>query len=282
MQKRYSIFDFFSRKKTIYMKLFIFLYMKNIIFIALAVASLSFADKIVYDNSMAAAENSDVYEYQDRGSFGPYIEFSNIKMSNVNYVYRVHEMRYDITIDNSYIYGASGSLPITEWMDIYIMAGYQYLGISHHPRNSKAAYDDLEQFLDDFFDSPLDSTDIDGRHQVHTALFQLGFDFALPLIESYKYQFMLKPYIFGGALFGKTFFSDDTKFLSPVLYGYAYGAGIRMAWHGAFLSAGVRSSHEYFHTYFERKISETKDGDEFMLDIDTYFKPYVSLGITLF
>lgn len=256
--------------------------MKNIIFITIAAATLSFADRVVIDTSMAASSNSEHNVYEDRGSFGPYVEINNIKMSNVNYVYKVHEKNYNISIDNSYIYGASGSLPLTEWFDIYLMAGYQYLGISHHPRDRKGAYDDLAEFIEDFFDSPLDSTDIDGRHQVHTALFQLGFDVALPLVESYEYQFMLKLYAFGGAIFGKTFFSDDTKFLSPVVYGYAYGAGIRTAWHGAFLSAGFRNSHEYFHTYFERKISETKDGDEFMLDFDTYFQPYVSIGITLF
>lgn len=255
--------------------------MKRIIFITLVTAALSFADRAVYDNSMAAHDDGS-QEFEDRGTFGPYMEFNNIKMSNVNYSYKVHDMKYKISIDNSYIYGASGSLPVTEWFDLYVMAGYQYIGVSHHPRNRTAAYDDLAEFQEDFFDSPLDTTDIDGRHQVHTALFQLGFDFALPLVTSYTYQFMLKPYAFAGALFGKTFLSDDTKFLSPVIYGYAYGAGIRMAFHKATLSAGVRNSHEYFHTYFERKISETKDGDEFMLDFDTYFQPFISVGITLF
>lgn len=256
--------------------------MKRIIFVTFAAAALSFADRVVYDNSMAGSDDSEKYQYEDRGSFGPYVEFNNIKMSDVNYVYKVHDRKYNISIDNSYIYGASGSLPITEWFDIYLMAGYQYIGISHHPRDRKDAYSDLAELQDDFFDAPLDSSDLDGRHQVHTALFQLGFDFALPLVESFQYQFMLKPYAFFGAVFGKTFFSDDTKFLSPVIYGYAYGAGLRMAWHGAFLSAGVRNSHEYFHTYFERKISETREGDEFMLDFDTYFQPFISIGITLF
>ena len=240
------------------------------------------ADKLVIDTTMAAAAKSEINEYQDRGSFGPYVEFGNIKMGNVTYVYKVHDIKHDITIDNTYIYGASGSLPITEWFDIYLMAGYQYLGISHHPRNSEQAYADLDEMSDDFFEAPFDSSDIDGRHQIHTALFQLGFDVALPLVYSYNYQFMFKLYAFGGALFGKTFFADDTKFTSPVIYGYAYGAGVRMAWHGAFISGGFRNSHEYFHTYFERKTGKTMDGDEFMLDFDTYFTPYVSLGITLF
>ena len=232
----------------------------NKLFLSLCLSSitLSFADRVINDNTMAAAEQNEHGVFEDRGSFGPYVEFNNIKMKNVDYSYKIYNQKHFINIDNSYIYGASGSLPITEWFDIYLMAGYQYLGIS------------------------LDSSDIEGRHQIHTALFQFGFDLALPIVASYNHQFMLKLYAFAGGLFGKTFFSDDTEFLSPVLFGYAYGAGIRTSWHSFFLSGGVRSSHEYFHTYFERKLSDTKDGDEFMLDIDMYFQPYVSLGITLF
>ncbi len=242
----------------------------------------AFADRLVVDTTMAAAEKSEHMKYEDRGSFGPYVEFGNIKMKNVTYDYKIHGLDYDISIDNSYIYGASGSLPLTEWFDIYLMAGYQYLGISHHPRNRDKVEADIEALKEDLIEAPYGSSDIDGRHQIHTALFQLGFDLALPLVMSYNHQFMLKLYAFGGALFGKTFFADDTQFLSPVLYGYAYGAGIRTALHGFFLSAGFRNSHEYFHTYFERKTGENKDDDEFMLDFDTYFVPYVSLGITLF
>lgn len=254
---------------------------RKIFALSLCALSLSFADRIVIDTTMAAADKSDYNEYEDRGSFGPYVEFNNIKMSDVNYVYKVHNQRYDISIDNSYIYGASGTLPLTEWFDINIMAGYQYLGISHHPRNRKAVMEDFASFAD-YIDAPMNENDIDGRHQVHTALFQLGFDLGYPIVASYNYQFMLKPYLFGAGIFGKTFFSDDTKFLSPILYGYAYGAGLRMAWHGFFLSAGVKNGHEYFHTYFERKTGDTKEGDEFMLDFDTYFQPFVTLGITLF
>ena len=257
--------------------------MKKRIFTLIALfCSLSLADRIVVDTTMAAADNNEHLEYQDRGSFGPYVEFGNVKMKNVNYVYKIHGQQYDISVDNSYIYGASGSLPLTEWFDIYLMAGYQYLGVSHHPRNRKAVFEDWESLSDDFFDAPFDSSDIDGRHQIPTALFQFGFDFSLPLVYSYKHQFMFKLYAFGGTVVGKTFFSDDTQFLSPITYGYAYGAGIRSAWHGFFLSAGFRNSHEYFHTYFERKTGDKQEDDEFMLDFDTYFAPYVSLGITLF
>lgn len=255
---------------------------KKILALALLATSFTFADRIVYDNSMAAAENSDYNEYEDRGSFGPYVEFSNIKMKNVEYSYKVRGIKYDINIDNSYLYGASGSLPLTEWLDIYLMAGYQYLGVSHHPRNSDKAYEDMAFLAEEFFEAPLDSSDIDGRHQIHTALFQFSLDLAWPIVTSYNHQFMLKLYAFGGGIFGKTFFSDDTKFLSPIVLGYTYGAGFRTALHSFVLSAGVRNTHQYFHTYFERKISDKKDGDEFMLDFDTYFQPFVSLGITLF
>jgi hypothetical protein len=256
---------------------------KSILALLLLFTGFSLADTPVIDSTMAASDNSEHMEYQDRGSFGPYVEFGNVKKKNVNYAYKIHGKKYDISIDNSYVYGASGSMPLTEWFDIYLMAGYQYLGVSHHPRNREDALADLEALAeDDLFDPVYDKDDIDGWHDIHTALFQFGFDFSLPLVYSYKNQLMLKPYIFGGVIFGKTFFSDDAKFLSPVLYGYAYGAGIRCAWDSFFLSGGFRNSHEYFHTYFERKTGKNKEDDEFMLDFDTYFAPYVSLGITLF
>ena len=257
---------------------------KRIFTLILLCCTLTFADRIVIDTSMATSTDNDYKEFEDRGSFGPYAEFNNVKMKNVDYSYRVNGRRHDINIDNTYIYGASGSLPLTEWFDIYLMAGYQYLGVSHKPRNREQAFQDLAAYddEDDFFDAPFDSTDLEGRHETHTALFQLGFDFAFPLVMNYKHQFMIKLYAFGGAVFGKTFFADDTKFTSPAIYGYAYGAGIRTAWHGYFLSGGFRNNHEYFHTYFERKTGTDRENDEFMLDFNTYFQPYVSLGITLF
>ena len=82
----------------------------------------AFADRLIVDTTMAAAEKSEHMKYEDRGSFGPYVEFGNIKMKNVTYDYKIHGLDYDISIDNSYIYGASGSLPLTEWFDIYLMA----------------------------------------------------------------------------------------------------------------------------------------------------------------
>lgn len=254
---------------------------KRIYPLILLFCTLAFANRVVIDTSMAASTSNDNREFEDRGSFGPYVEFNNVNMKNVEYSYKVNGRKHDISVDNTYIYGASGSLPLTEWFDIYLMAGYQYLGISHKPRNIDAAYRDLEDW-DDFFEAPFDSSDIEGRHEIHTALFQLGFDFALPLVMNYKHQFMIKLYAFGGAVFGKTFFADDTKFTSPAIYGYAYGAGLRTAWHGFFLSGGFRNNHEYYHTYFERKTGELRENDEFMLDYTTYFQPYVSLGITLF
>ncbi len=256
---------------------------KRILALLLLATGFSLADTVAIDSTMAASDNSEHMEYQDRGSFGPYVEFGNVKMKDVTYVYKIHDKKYNISIDNSYVYGASGSMPLTEWFDIYLMAGYQYLGVSHHPRNREDVFAEYMAMLEDsLLDPAYDKGDIDGWHDIHTALFQFGFDLSLPLVYSYRYQLMFKPYVFGGVIFGKTFFTDDTKFLSPVLYGYAYGAGVRCAWNSFFLSGGFRSSHEYFHTYFERQTGKNQDGDEFMLDFDTFFAPFVSLGITLF
>ena len=148
---------------------------KRIFTLILLFSTLTFADRIVIDTSMATSTDNDYKEFEDRGSFGPYVEFSNIKMKNVNYSYKVSGIKEDINIDNTYIYGASGSLPLTEWFDIYLMAGYQYLGISHKPRNRDKAYkllaEELE-FADEFFDAKFDSTDIEDRHEIHTALFK--------------------------------------------------------------------------------------------------------------
>lgn len=260
---------------------------KLIISLTLAAFSLSSAAvRVVTDNSMAASDDNEHMVYTDRGSFGPYIESGAISMGNVNYDYTVHNFDHKIKLNTTKIYGATGTLPIKEWFDIFLMVGYQHIGVSHEPIDAKGAYDDLaeiQDFYDGFDDAPLDSNDLKGHHNVHTALFQFGVDFALPIYSSYKYQLMIKPYIFAGVLVGKTIFSDNTKFLSPVLYGYAYGAGVRAAFRGAFLSAGLRTSHEYFHTYFERRVDhEPKEGDQFMLDFDSYFRPFISLGITLF
>ncbi|MCF0221183.1 MAG: hypothetical protein HUK19_02705 [Fibrobacter sp.] len=249
-----------------------------------ATAAWAAQTKTITDTSMSG-DNKSGMSYSDRGSFGPYIEFNNLDMDNVTYVYKVHEMPQKINVEGTTIYGATGTLPLKEWFDIFLMVGYQYLGVSHSPRNPSAAYADLAEIADlyeDFGDAPLDSSAIKGHHDIHTALFQFGFDISVPIFTNYNYQLMVKPYAFAGAIVGKTFFSDDTKFLSPVMYGYAYGAGVRVAFHGAYLTAGVRNSHEYFHTYFERKLSKTKDGDEFMLDFDTYVQPFISVGVTLF
>ena len=107
--------------------------------LCLSAITLTFADRVINDNTMAAAEHSEHGIFEDRGSFGPYVEFNNVKMKNVNYSYKIHNQKHFINVDNSYIYGASGSLPITEWFDIYLMAGYQYLGVSHCPRDPEAA-----------------------------------------------------------------------------------------------------------------------------------------------
>ncbi|WP_407440499.1 hypothetical protein [Fibrobacter sp.] len=258
--------------------------MSKLLFSILTVSALSFADTVYIDNSMAAAEHSDTEEYEERVSVGPYVEFTNIKMSNVTYNYKVNNRKYDINIDNTYTYGAAGNLPFNNYIGFYMIAAYQYLGISYQDRNLDGAYKALAQMEEDYmgWDVPLDSGDIKGRHQMHTVLFQIGFDLGLPLYSSYDYQFMIKLFGFGGGIAGKTFFQDDSKFVAPPLYGYAYGFGLRMAFHKAVLSGGVRNSHEYFHAYFERKISETKDGDEFMLDFDNYFQPFVNLSIALF
>ena len=59
---------------------------KQIFALILAASTLSLADTVFIDNSMAASQKSDTDEYEERFAIGPYVEFTNIKMDNVNIV----------------------------------------------------------------------------------------------------------------------------------------------------------------------------------------------------
>jgi len=252
--------------------------------LALGAAVLTYADTVYIDNSMAASQKSDVEKYEERVSVGPYVEFTNVKASNVNHSYRVNNRKYDIDVDNTYLYGAAGNLPLNDWIGIYIIAAYQFLGIHYEDRNLEEAYK-IQKELDIEYDGwnvPVEEGDIEGRHQMHIVLIQMGLDLGFRLYSSYNHQFMAKLFGFGGVVTGKTFFQNNSKFLAPAVWGYAYGAGLRIAFHSVTLSGGVRSSHEYFHTYYEQPISDNKEGDEFMLDFDAYFQPFVNLTFAMF
>lgn len=259
--------------------------MSKLFFSFLAVAaSISLADTVYIDNSMAAAERSDTETYEERVSVGPYIEFTNIKAKNINSSYKVNNRKYDIEVSNTFTYGAAGNLPFNNYVGFYIIAAYQFLGVNYKDRNSAEAYEILDSMMvnDLMFENDVDSSDIKGHHQIHTVIFQIGFDAGFPLYSSYNYQTMVKLFAFGGGIAGKTFFQNESKFLAPPIFGYAYGLGLRAAFQRATLSGGVRNSHEYFHAYYERPISENKDGEEFMLDFDNYFQPFVNFTISLF
>ena len=246
--------------------------------------ALSFADTVFIDNSMAASKQSDVEEYEERFAIGPYVEFMSVKMDNVNWSYRVNNRKYDIDVDNTFTYGGMGVLPFNKWVGIYAILAYQYLGVHYEDRNLDEAYKiqhDMEVEYDGW-NVPVEEGDIKGRQQIHIAMAQIGIDAGVPLYDSYNYQFMVKLFGFGGFITGKTFFQNDSKFLAPALWGYTYGAGLRIAFHAVTLSSGVRNTHEYFHTYYERPISDNKEGDEFMLDFDAYFQPFVNFSIALF
>lgn len=259
--------------------------MSKLLFAFLAATAVySFAETVHIDNSMAAAERSDTESYEERVTVGPYVEFTNIKSKNISYSYKVNNRKYDIEVSNTYTYGAAGNLPFNNYIGFYMIAAYQFLGVNYKDRDAAGAYSILDSMMvnDFLFDNDVDSTDIKGHHQIHSIIFQIGFDFGIPLYSSYNYQAMVKLFAFGGGIAGKTFFQNDSKFVAPPIYGYAYGLGLRVAYQRATLSGGVRNSHEYFHTYYERMLSETKEGDEFMLDFDNYFQPFVNFTIALF
>ena len=79
---------------------------KLLLAVTLSSAAVAMADTVYIDNSMAAATRSDTEKYEERVSVGPYVEFMNVKADNVNYSYKVNNRRYDITVDNTNLYGA--------------------------------------------------------------------------------------------------------------------------------------------------------------------------------
>lgn len=247
-------------------------------------AALSLADTVYIDNSMAADNKSDINEYEERFAIGPFVEFMNIKMDNVNWSYKVNDRKYDIEVTNTFTFGGTGLLPLNNYIGIYAILAYQFLGIDYKDRNLKEAYRLQEEmeFEYDGWNVPVEKDDIEGHHKIHIALAQIGIDFGIPLYSSYNYQFMCKLYGFAGGITGKTFFQNDSKYLAPAIWGYTYGAGLRIAFHAFTIAGGIRNTHEYFHTYYEQPVSNQKDGDEFMLDFDAFLQPYVSLTIDLF
>ena len=247
-------------------------------------AALSLADTVFIDNSMAASQKSDVDEYEERFAIGPYIEFTNIKMDNVNWTYKVNNRKYDIDVTSTYTFGGTGMLPFNNYIGLYAILAYQFLGVDYEDRNLKEAYK-LQEEMEVKYDGwnvPVEKEDIEGHHKIHIALAQIGFDFGIPLYSSYNNQFMCKLFGQVGGITGKTFFQNDSKYLAPALWGYTYGAGLRIAFHAMTIAGGIRNTHEYFHTFYEQPISDTKEGDEFMLDFDAYLQPFAYLSIDLF
>ena len=257
---------------------------KKIFAFVLAACAFSQADTVFIDNSMAASQKSDTDEYEERFTIGPYVEFTNIKMGYVNWSYKVNNRKYDIDVSNTYTFGGTGILPFNNYVGIYAILAYQFLGVDYQDRNLKEGYR-LQEEMEIEYDGwnvPVEKEDVKGHHKIHIALAQIGVDFGIPLFTSYNYQFMCKLYGFAGGITGKTFFQNDSKYLAPAIWGYTYGAGLRIAFHALTIAGGIRNTHEYFHTYYEQPISDNKDGDEFMLDFDAFLQPYVNFTIDLF
>ncbi len=233
------------------------------------------------DSSMAAPENDSTRQFEESVSVGPYYETGYVSKKNFISDFYIMGRRYDIDIDMTPLYGIQGNLPFNQWITGFMVAGYQHLGIRFADKNLTTAYENLKQLeSDDNMNSPIDSSDIKGRFQAHNFLLQLGIEIGLPLVESYQHQFMFKVVALGSLLGGRGFFSD-TQFLNPAIWGHAWGVGARISWHWVSLIGGIRNTHIYWHTYFEKKTGTLKDDDTFMLDYDTMAQPFFSMTFAL-
>lgn len=251
--------------------------MKSLI-LFLALPIICFANA---DTSMAAPVNSSNRKYEEQVSVGPYYERGHLCKSHFAYEYRVMGRSYNIDVDMAPLYGIQGNLPFNEWVSGYMVAGYQHLGIRYADRNLAEAYKNLDKLKEEnFIEIPIDSSDIAGRMHAHNILVQLGIEAGLPLIASYDYQFMFKVVALGGLLAGRSFFSES-QFLNPAIWGHVWGVGVRLSWHRVSVIGGVRNTHVYWHTYFEKKTGTLKDEDSFMLDYDSMAQSFFSINFAL-
>lgn len=248
--------------------------MKSLFYSLVLCTSATFAG-IVTDTSMQAPENSGIYE--QRMGFGPFVEISRFNSSQLNKEMKVEGRSYNLSAEVSNIYGLLGHLPLNDWFSTFAVAGYQKVKIKYADKDLEEAYKNLQEEEENGFPA-IDSSDIKGTLNSYNFIVEIGIEAGIPLIQSYKYQFLLKILGFGGGLAGRGFF-DETQFLNPMIWGYVYGIGTRIAWERFSLFGGIRSTHFYWHTYYEKKTGELKENDSFMMDFNTMSSPFISLGI---
>lgn len=215
--------------------------------------------------------------YEERPGISTYVELG-ITPSNAIVDQKIMKKPFDVTFKTSGIYGAGAHLPLNNWLGLNGFVGVQQVTFDYKMRGNAA----LQQMVLDSIVS-LSEDDLDGQLISRNLLIQAGAEAGLPIYTNYKNQLMIKGLGFAGGIVGKTFF-DESKYDNTEIFGYAYGASVRLAWGQFGLESGLRSSHIWWRAFFDpaEKTGEQILDDVFMVDYDSYFSPFVKIIWSLY
>lgn len=233
------------------------------------------------DSSMAAPQQSNYMQYEERVTIGLFFENTSKKASKIQSDFKIMGRPYDLDIKNSGVYGLTGVLPLNNWIGLYALGAYQYWGIHYKDKNLNKAYQNLAELQKEDLFCPIDSSDIKGVLDAHHIIFQAGMETGIPLFSSYNYQTMLKIYSFLGITAGRVYY-PNSEFMNSNLWGGSWGVGLRGAFYKVSLSSGFRFSSMYSRTHFEELTTNDPDNDTFMLNPHNFGELFFSIHYALF
>ncbi|NLB63741.1 MAG: hypothetical protein GX801_06490 [Fibrobacter sp.] len=231
--------------------------------------------------SMVSDPNEDIREsssvgYEERPGVGVYFEPA-FNPKNFIYNYQVNNIPFDLKIENSPLMGVGAHLPFNGIFGLNGVVAFQQSTFDYKILASQKAQNKL---LDETI---LKKKDLNGSVKSRNLIVQAGFEAGYGIYKNYQYQLMIKPLAYASLTGGKNFF-DDSKFENTSIWGYAYGAALRMAWGPVAIEGGIRTSHFYWHTNFspEDQTGEQIEDDKFMVDYDTPIAPFVKATWALY
>jgi len=226
----------------------------------------------------AFAQNSDPsnYTYEERPDIGAYFELGG-QPSSVTYDYKIWKKHFTLDYDIGNIYGAGAHLPVNKWLGVNGFIGFQQIKFDYNLNGDSTL---RQTMLDSLI---ITSDDLNGNLISRNLLVQAGMEAGVPFYSNYQHQLMIKALGFADGIYGKTFF-DDSKFANANLFGYGYGASIRLAIGPVALEGGFRLSHIWWSTNFDpEKMTGTQINDDtFMFEYDTPVSPFFKASWSLY
>lgn len=224
------------------------------------------------------AQASEGLAYQERPALGLIYEMSNLEAPE--YEFLIMGKPFDLNIDYSPLMGFGANLPFNNYIGLNGIVGFQKMNFDYDILDTAFA----REFLDTSTFTNLTASDFNGDFNSFNLMVQAGFEVGLPLFSHYSSQTMFKLLAYGNGIAGKNFLQGDMKFQNGTLWGYAYGAGGRLALGRFALNAGLRSSYVYWRLYFDpsEQTGLSRKDDTFMLSYESNFNPYFQISVAFY